>query len=114
MGRFHFPLLLFQRWRNRSIKLANKVLKESRTPPGLALPAGIWMVWFLLIPMTIVLTYSFFKKGVYGGIIFQFTGENFSRAFDWLYLDIFWQSLKLAGLTAISCLLIGYPLAYVI
>ncbi|MBN8554409.1 MAG: ABC transporter permease [Deltaproteobacteria bacterium] len=73
-----------------------------------------WMLWFLMIPMGIVLIYSLVMKGIYGGIVWQMTFENYERAFDWLYLKIFLQSLKLALLTAISCLLIGYPMAYVI
>jgi spermidine/putrescine transport system permease protein len=82
--------------------------------PPIAAPTMGWMFWFLIIPMTIVLVYSLLIKGVYGGIIWKLSFENYQRAFDWLYFQIFWQSLKLALLTAVSCLVIGYPMAYVI
>lgn len=72
-----------------------------------------WFLWFLLIPLSIVVVYSMATKGTYGGVVFHFSGENYLRATDWIYLRIFWNSLKLAALTAVSCLLIGYPMAYV-
>jgi spermidine/putrescine transport system permease protein len=82
-------------------------------PPLIVLPALGWFLWFLLVPLGIVVFYSFITKGIYGGVVFRFTGENYIRATDWIYLRIFWNSLKLASFTAISCLLIGYPMAYV-
>jgi spermidine/putrescine transport system permease protein len=67
----------------------------------------------LLIPLSIVAVYSFSTKGIYGGVVFKMSAENYLRATDWIYLRIFWNSLKLATLTAVCCLLIGYPMAYV-
>lgn len=46
-------------------------------------------------------------------MIYEFTLENYLRAADPVYLNIVWQSVKLATVTAFSCLLIGYPMAYV-
>jgi spermidine/putrescine transport system permease protein len=77
-----------------------------------ALPTLGWMLWFLAIPLIIVFVYSFLTKGTYGGIVFRPTLENYTRAFDWLYFSIFFSSVQLALLTAISCLVIGYPMAY--
>lgn len=80
----------------------------------MSLPTLGWMLWFLVIPLVIVFIYSFLTKGVYGGLVFKGTLENYSRAFDWLYLRILMESVKLAGITAVSCLIIGYPMAYVL
>jgi len=93
--------------------LAERVRPVFRTPPALVLPALGWFLWFLLIPLSIVILYSFATKGTYGGVVFRFSAENYFRATDWIYLRIFWNSLKLASLTALSCLFIGYPMAYV-
>ncbi len=84
-----------------------------RRPPLLALPAMGWFMWFLLIPLGFVVVYSLSTKGLYGGVVYHFTFENYQRATDWIYLRIFWSSVKLATLTAFSCLVIGYPMAYV-
>lgn len=66
----------------------------------------------MLIPIFIVLVYSFLSKGTYGNIIFDFSFANYKRASDLLYFRIFWNSIKLATLTTVSCLIIGYPMAY--
>lgn len=84
----------------------------SRRPGLFALPTIGWMAWFLVIPLIIVFIYSFLTKGTYGGIVLRPTLENYARSFDWLYFGIFFQSLKLAFFTALSCLIIGYPMAY--
>lgn len=81
--------------------------------PFLAIPALGWFVGFLLIPLSIVLVYSFSRRGVYGGVEFRFSLENYARSLDWIYLHVFWHSLRLALSTAASCLLIGYPMAFV-
>lgn len=93
--------------------MAERSRPKLSTPPALVLPTIGWFFWFLLIPLAIVLVYSFAQRGIYGGVVYKFTLENYLRATDWIYLRIFWSSIKLASLTAVSCLLIGYPMAYV-
>jgi spermidine/putrescine transport system permease protein len=84
-----------------------------KTPPLLVLPAMGWFLWFLLIPLGFVVVDSLATKGTYGGIVYRWTSDSYARATDWIYLRIFWNSLRLAALTAVSCLVIGYPMAYV-
>jgi spermidine/putrescine transport system permease protein len=78
---------------------------------SLLIPTLSWFLFFLIIPMGYVIFYSFLKKGLYGGVIVEFTLSNYLRAFDPIYLQIFWNSILLALVTAFSCLLLGYPLA---
>jgi spermidine/putrescine transport system permease protein len=84
-----------------------------RRPPAIVLPALGWFLWFFLVPLIIVSVYSFAKKGTYGGVVYEFSLENYVRATDPIYLGILWNSVKLATLTSVSCLVIGYPMAYV-
>lgn len=70
-----------------------------------------WYSFFLLIPLLLVLIMSFATKGAYGGIEWTFGFGNFTRAFDFLYLNIFFKSLTLAFFTASFCVLFGLPLA---
>ncbi len=93
--------------------MAEKVRPVVKHPPLLVLPAMGWFLWFLLIPLGFVVVDSLATKGTYGGIVYRWTSDNYGRATDLIYLRIFWNSLKLATATAISCLLIGYPMAYV-
>ncbi len=87
--------------------------KRLKAPPLLVIPTMGWFFWFIFIPLAIVCIYSFSTKGTYGGVVFHFQLENYVRASSWIYLRIFWNSFKLAALTAVSCLVIGYPMAYV-
>lgn len=77
--------------------------------PGLA-----WLVVFLVVPCALIFVYSFFERGLYGGIDYVFSWDNYQRAFDPLYLKVFLKSLKIATITTLLALLIGYPAAYFI
>jgi spermidine/putrescine transport system permease protein len=77
-------------------------------------PGLTWLAVFMVVPCALVFTYSFFERGVYGGIDYLFTFENYLRAIDPLYLKIFLQSVKIAALTTVLALLLGYPAAYFI
>ena len=95
------------------------MIKLMRRRPGLqggllASPATIFLVIFFLAPFFIVLAYSFVERGTYGGVVWTFTLENYQRAFDPLYLNTFWRSGFIAVMTTIFCLLLGYPMAYLI
>jgi spermidine/putrescine transport system permease protein len=77
-------------------------------------PGLIWLTVFLVVPCALVFVYSFFERGVYGGIDYIFGFDNYLRAADPLYLKIFLQSVKIAVITTVLALAIGYPAAYFI
>ena len=79
----------------------------------LAGPVG-WIAIFLVLPCLLVVLYSFFERGTYGGIEWNFTLDNYRRAADPLYLDILMTSLRIAGLATVIAILLGYPAAYLI
>ena len=85
-------------------------------------PYGIWAVLFILVPLVFVAYYAFTD------VNFQFTLENIQRFFTdtssivqddgssaevRTYLLIFWRSLKLAIISTLVCLVLAYPLAYI-
>jgi spermidine/putrescine transport system permease protein len=74
-------------------------------------PGLLWLAVFLVVPCALVFTYSFFERGVYGGIDYIFSFGNYERAVDALYLRIFFKSFQIAALTTVAALLIGYPAA---
>jgi spermidine/putrescine transport system permease protein len=83
-------------------------------PRLLMAPALLWLAAFLVAPCLLVLANAFFLRGLYGGIEYTPTLENFQRAFDPLYAGIFLRSAKVAGLATAAALLVGYPAAYAI
>jgi spermidine/putrescine transport system permease protein len=80
----------------------------------LMIPAGGWLFIFFIAPLLIVLVYSFLERGTYGGVEWIFTLENFERVFDMLYFSTFLNSAKIALLTTVIAMLVGYPIAYFI
>ena len=80
----------------------------------LAVPYIVWSVLMLLLPMIIVLFYSFTDSG--NAIVsFSITLRHFAKFFtDPDFLIVLWRSLKIAFKTTVVCILVGYPVAYFI
>ncbi|CAN5697390.1 ABC transporter permease [soil metagenome] len=81
---------------------------------GLLGPAAFWLGIFFLLPLALILAYSFGTSGVYGGITLGFNPGNYLKVFDPLYLEITLRTLVIATLNTLFCLALGYPLAYFI
>ncbi len=80
----------------------------------LNLPPSLWLVVFFLVPLGIVWTISFGEKRGVVDIAITGTLDNYARALEPLYLEIFWKSIVMAGLATLVCLLFGYPVAFAI
>src|SRR2546427_802946 len=89
-------------------------MKSSKTFPWLIIPPGATLIFLFGVPLLLVFAVSFATRGTYGGIEWTLTLANYTSIADPLYLRIFWRSLWLAVLTTVICLLMGFPLAYVI
>ena len=69
-----------------------------------AIPYVVWMALFVVAPIIMVVVYAFSAAG--GG----FTLANFARMGT--YTVVFTRSFKLAIIATLVCLLIGYPVSY--
>lgn len=100
---------------------ANRKHRQSAYRAALA-PYSVWSLLFVVIPLAFIAYYAFTDNQ------FAFTMENVSRFFNATssivqedgssvevrtYLLIFMRSLKLAVISTVICLLIGYPMAYI-
>ncbi|MCX6948869.1 MAG: ABC transporter permease [Opitutae bacterium] len=81
---------------------------------ALIAPMVAWLLLFVIVPSAILFVYSFCERDEVGGVIFNFTWENYHRVLDPVYLLIFARSVGYAGLTTIICVVVGYPVAYYI
>ncbi len=75
----------------------------------LSYPYIIWMIIFTIIPILIILYYSLSSFGQSG-----LTLQYFSKAFEPTYLTVIFKSLKLAFYCTVICLIIGYPVSYIL
>ena len=77
-------------------------------------PGTLWLLVFFLVPILIMLVYSVMPRGIYGGVDPGFTLEHYRRFFDRLYLDILQRTFVWSVACTVICLVLGYPVAYVI
>ena len=69
-----------------------------------AYPYGVWLAVFILAPILMVVVYAFHNADG------CFTLHNFSYLPG--FLPIFGRSFRLAFLSTAVCLVLGYPMAY--
>lgn len=85
-------------------------MKEFR---GLIWPYVVWLFLFVALPMYFIVLYAFTTRGN-SVISLQFTFDNFKKFFDPVFIKVLVESLRIAAITTVICLIIGYPLAYII
>ncbi|GKX67045.1 ABC transporter permease [Inconstantimicrobium mannanitabidum] len=78
------------------------------------LPVTLWMTAFFVVPLILIIVYSFATRGELGDIKYTFTISNYTRLIDPLYLRIFMDSLMVALGTTIFCLIFAYPFAFIV
>ncbi|WP_342349379.1 ABC transporter permease [uncultured Nitrospira sp.] len=99
--------------RSISSMLTNRFPTSSAFPVKLSLvSAGLFLGLFFFLPLVLVFGVSLASRGLYGGISWIATWENYQRVFDPLVGVIFFRSLLLAGLTTLVCGVVAFPLAY--
>ena len=86
-------------------------MKKINSSKSAAYPYIVWSSLFILIPLLIVLFFSFTVETPDG---YSFSLENYTRLMNSQYAHIFYKSIQLAGLTTVACLILGYPVAYII
>ncbi len=74
----------------------------------------LWLSIFVLAPQAMLLIATFLERGQQDFLTTTFTLGNYVRLFDPVFLLIFWESFRLAGITTLVCLLFGYPFAYIL
>lgn len=93
----------------------------------LLLPSWLSIGVLLVIPVLLMLVYSFLTKEFRGGVVWEFSVAAYDQFFldrglfgdepvkiEWTYINIFIRSIVQAGLATFFCLLIGFPTAYYI
>ncbi len=77
----------------------------------LALPYIVWMLILIVAPMLLIVYYAF-TEPVDARLVFSL--ENIKDAFDPIYMGILGHSVGLAMMATVICLLLGFPVAYLL
>lgn len=79
----------------------------------LAWPYVLWIILFTILPLLIIVLFSFTEKTEMGSISTVFTLDNYRKFFQPLYLNVLKRSVILAVVSTVMCLIVGYPMAYI-
>jgi len=86
-------------------------VKRKKTNLPLVLLA-VWTLALVLFPLLYVLLMSFLTRGESFGVEYTFTLENYRRLLEPQYYGIYASSLRVAALTTLLTLILGYPFAW--
>lgn len=74
----------------------------------------LWLAIFALLPTFALLLVSVLDTAELHSSIPLLTLDNYAELFDPVFLTILWETVRLAVLSTILCLIMGYPFAYLI
>jgi spermidine/putrescine transport system permease protein len=80
-----------------------------------AIPYVLWLGVLVLVPL-VLLTFIAFSSTKFSLSFdsFKFSVDHVSTVFTAQNLTAFWNSIKLAFLATVGCILVGYPVSYII
>ena len=79
--------------------------------------ANIYVFWamvFIILPIVLIFLYSFNGSSSIAFQNFDFSLANYGRFFSPLYLKMLGVTLLIALISTLICLLLGYPISYII
>lgn len=76
------------------------------------LPLYLFTLLFVAGPLIYMVVLSFQTRAEVWGVVNQFTLDNYKNILDSVYLQTFWESIKLAFTSTLLIAAIGYPFGY--
>jgi spermidine/putrescine transport system permease protein len=86
--------------------------KTSKPIPVTALVFIGWLILMTFLPFLIILGMSFLERNPLGTISFHFNLNNYLRSFQYIYIKVLFKTVGLALMATLSCLAVGFPVAY--
>ena len=89
---------------------------KSNTLPAFVMvgPVTVMLILLVAVPLIYVGIMSFCTTDAYYNVVFIFSLENYAQLLSPDYVKIYGQSIVIALITTILCILIGYPFSYII
>src|SRR5688500_19138678 len=96
--------------------------RSSRAVALLLTPISVLLAIFFLVPLGIMVVYSFLEPGIYGGVVWNFYPFNYGRvlgaplnayeSFDPVYMRIFLGTARIALLKVLISIVVCYPATF--
>ncbi len=91
-----------------------KPIKKANPGPFYSWPMGIWFSVFFIVPLAIIVAYSFMKRDMFGGVIHQFSLDAYKQMFSKDYGMIFFRTLWMTCVATAISIIIALPCGYAI
>ena len=80
---------------------------------GLVKPYVLWSFLLIALPLVLIVLYSI-TTGDNSLLTIHLTLDNFKKISDPVYLSVFMKSLEMGLITTVICLVLAYPMAFLI
>ena len=95
--------------------MTKKRFREKTLPAAVMVgPVTLWLILLVAVPLIYILVMSFCSIDQYYNVTFHFTVDNYRHLIDASYIKIYVQSLVIALLTTLICIVVAYPFTYII
>jgi len=75
-------------------------------------PQAAWFTLFFLVPIIIIVVYSFLKKGLYGGVEWEFSFDAYKSLTNPSFLAITARTLVISLIATVITILVALPCGY--
>lgn len=96
--------------------MTSRKFRSTILPAGVMIgPVVLWLLFFIAIPLIYVFVMSFctIDKNTFD-VVYEFSLDNYRRLLDTNYIQIYAQSLIIAAITTIICIVLAYPFSFLI
>lgn len=77
-----------------------------------AVPLYLFTLVFVAGPIVYMVALSFMSRAETWGVVPEFTLKNYRNILEPVYLETFWESVKLAFISTVLVIALGYPFGY--
>lgn len=82
--------------------------------PAYSLPVTVWMATLFVVPIAIIIAYSFMSKGLYGGVVPRFSLNAYAALFNSTFMQVTFNTLLIAVVSTILMVSLALPASYCI
>ena len=86
--------------------------RASRLGITYASPMGLWLTLFFLVPLGIIVLYSFLRKGLYGGVVWEWTLAAYRQMINPNFLRVILRTLWISIVATAGSIALALPCGY--
>lgn len=86
--------------------------RERRLGVSYAAPMGVWFTVFFIAPLVIIILYSFLKRGLYGGVEWEFSLTAYGQMFNPNFGKVLLRTIWISVVATAFCILLAIPTGY--